>query len=87
MHENTAAAVMFGIDRLDSEKDVNILYYNMGATDTEVSVVRYSAVADAKNKTYEHIEVLGEAYDKHLGGNDFDQVLFEIFADKFNALP
>lgn len=78
---------MFGIDRLDSEKDINILYYNMGATDTEVSVVRYSAVADAKNKTYEHIEVLGEASDRNLGGNDFDLVLFNIFADKFNSMP
>ena len=87
VHENTAAALMFGIDRLDSEKDVNILYYNMGATDTEVSVVRYSAVADAKNKTFEHVEVLSEAFDKNLGGNDFDLVLFNIFADKFNSMP
>lgn len=78
---------MFGIDRLDSEKDLNILYYNMGATDTEVSVVRYSAIVDAKNKTYEHVEVLGEAFDSHLGGNDFDLVLFNMFADKFNSMP
>jgi molecular chaperone DnaK (HSP70) len=87
VHENTAAAVMFGIDRMDTEKDVNVLYYNMGATDTEVSVVKYSAVADTKNKTTEHVEILGEGADEHLGGNDFDLVLFNIFANKFNELP
>jgi len=44
--ENTAAATMFGIDRLDNEKPVYVLFYNMGATDTEVSLVRYSAITE-----------------------------------------
>lgn len=78
---------MFGIDRLDNEKDLHVLYYNMGATDTEVSVVRYSAIADAKNKTFEHVEILGEGYDQTLGGNQFDLVMFNIMADKFNSMP
>ena len=46
VHENTAAAVMFGIDRLDTEKPVNVLFYNMGGMDTEVSIVRYSAITE-----------------------------------------
>ena len=77
---------MFGIDRMDTEKDLTVLYYNMGATDTEVSVVRYSAVAE-KTKTFEHVEVLGEGSDETLGGNDFDLVLFNLFAQKFNGMP
>lgn len=87
VHENTAAAVMFGIDRLDSEKDLHVLYYNMGAMDTEVSVVKYSAVADSKNKTFEHVEILGEGHDSTLGGNQFDTVIFHILADRFNEMP
>ena len=63
---------MFGIDRMDTEKDLTVLYYNMGATDTEVSVVRYSAITD-KTKAFEHVEVLGEGFDATLGGN----VLFD----------
>lgn len=63
VHENTAAATMFGIDRLDSEKDLTVLYYNMGGKDTEVSVVRYSTIADAKNKTSEYVDILAESYD------------------------
>ena len=46
VHENTAAAALYGVDRLDSEKDLNVLFFNMGARDTEVSVVRYSTVTE-----------------------------------------
>ena len=86
VHENVAAATMFGIDRMDTEKDLTVLYYNMGATDTEVSVVRYSAITD-KTKAFEHVEVLGEGFDATLGGNDFDLALFNLFVQKFNSMP
>ena len=46
VHENTAAATMFGIDRLDTEKPLIVLFYNMGGMDTEVSLVKYSAITD-----------------------------------------
>ena len=74
VHENSAAAVMYGIDRMDTEEDLNVLIYNMGGRDTEVSVVRYSAVTDAKEKTYEYVEILGEGYDETLGGMELDHV-------------
>ena len=78
---------MFGIDRLDTQKAVTVLFYNMGGMDTEVSVVRYSAITEEKsNKTYEHVEVLGEAWDKQLGGEDLDLVLVNMLADRFNAM-
>jgi len=86
VHENTAAALMYGIDRMDSEKDLHVLIYNMGGRDTEVSVVRYSAVSDPKNKTFEYVEVMGEGYDATLGGKEFDHVLVRIMADHFNSL-
>ena len=86
VHENTAAALMYGIDRMDTEEDLNVLIYNMGGRDTEVSVVRYSAMTDAKNKTYEYVEIMGEGYDETLGGMEFDHVLVNILADKFNSM-
>ena len=86
VHENTAASVMYGIDRLDTEEPLNVLIYNMGGRDTEVSVVRYSAITDAKNKTNEHVEVLGEGNDPTLGGKAFDDILVTILADRFNGL-
>jgi molecular chaperone DnaK (HSP70) len=70
IHENTAAATMFGIDR----------------TDTEVSIVRYSSISDpVSNKTFEHIEILAEA-SQLVGGYDLDLVLLNLLAERFNAL-
>ena len=81
IHENTAVATIYGIDRLDKEPHV-VLFYNMGGTDTEVSLVRYSSITDpANNKTFEHIEILGEAYEKNFGGFDLDIVLVNMLAD------
>ena len=61
---------MYGIDRLDTEKDVIVMFYNMGGVDTEVSIVRYSTITEEgiTNKTYEHIEILAEDYEM-LGGD------------------
>lgn len=87
IHENTAAATMFGIDRLDKDKPLTVLFYNMGGMDTEVSIVRYSAITEAStNKTFEHIEILAEAVDMELGGQDFDLVLLKLLAERFNSL-
>ena len=87
VHENTAAATMFGIDRMDREKPVIALFYNMGGMDTEVSLVKYSTITEMPaNKTYEHIEIIAEAADRNLGGADFDRILLDMLAERFNAL-
>jgi hypoxia up-regulated 1 len=62
VNENTAAAVHFGIDRLDLEKPTIVLFYNMGSSDTEVSLVRYSVIKES-GKNFEHVEILAEASD------------------------
>ena len=87
IHENTAVATMYGIDRMDTEKDHIVLIYNMGGVDTEVSLVKYSAIADPiLNKTFEHIEILAEAVEKNFGGEDFDSVIVKILVERFNAM-
>mmetsp|Transcript_4924 Transcript_4924/g.3531 ORF Transcript_4924/g.3531 Transcript_4924/m.3531 type:complete len:114 (+) Transcript_4924:546-887(+) len=87
IHENTAAATMYGIDRLDADKTHTVLFYNMGGMDTEVSVARYSTITEeATNKTYEHIEILAEAWEKNLGGHHLDLALVNLFADNFNSM-
>ena len=63
VNENVAAATMFAIDRLDEEKALNVLFYNMGGIDTEVAIVWFSAVTDDKGKVFEHVEILAEAND------------------------
>ena len=90
INENTAAALHFGIDRID-EKPVNYLFYNMGAGALQVSVVRYlsyphKATKYAKEKNVGAFEVLGTSWDATLGGASFDARLVEFMADEFNGI-
>ena len=88
VHENTAAATMFGIDqKLEEDKNLTVLFYNMGGMDTEVSVVQYSLLNVTEKKTSPHIHILGEASVKDLGSRDLDIVMVNLLAAKFNALP
>lgn len=89
VHENTAAAVLFGIDKVEKEaQNHTVLFYNMGGMDTEVAIVRYSHlnVSEKSKKLTPYIEILAEAHERDLGSKDLDLVLFDILADKFNAL-
>ena len=52
VHENTAAATMFAIDqKIEHEKNLTVLFYNMGGMDTEVSVIRYSMLNQSAKKS------------------------------------
>lgn len=88
IHENNAAALMFGIDKikLEQDKNVTVLFYNMGGMDTEVSIVRYSLYNVTEKKTTPYIDVLAEASDPELGGADIDLSMVNILSEKFNAL-
>jgi hypoxia up-regulated 1 len=87
INENTAAAVQFGID-LDYNVNTTktVIFYNMGASSTQVNLVKYSAYVEQKtkktNKTIGQFEVLGHDWDTTLGGLAFDQILTEMMADK-----
>jgi hypoxia up-regulated 1 len=90
VNENTAAALHFGIDRID-EKPLNYLFYNMGAGALQVSVVRYfsyphKATKYAKEKNVGAFEVLGTSWDATFGGASFDARLVEFMADEFNVI-
>ena len=79
---------MFGIDqKLEEDKNLTVMFYNMGGMDTEVSIVQYSLVAVSEKKSSPHIRVLGEASLKDLGSRDLDSIIVNLLAQKFNALP
>lgn len=88
--ENTAAALHFGMDRIDEEK-VNILFYNMGASALQVSIIQYSSYeykdgAYGKKKLSGAFEVKGKGWDSTLGGSSFDTLLVDYMADDFNEM-
>ena len=60
----------------------------MGGMDTEVTIARYSHlnVSEKAKKLTPYIEILAETSERDLGSKDIDLVLFNLLADKFNAL-
>lgn len=86
--ENTAAALNFGMDRID-ETPVTVMFYNMGAGALQVSIVRYGSYErkegkfDKKGKLVGSFEVLGKGWDATLGGASFDNRLAEFMAAEY----
>ncbi|KAH9622707.1 hypothetical protein KSS87_014848 [Heliosperma pusillum] len=68
INEPTAAAIAYGLDKKDGEK--NILVFDLGGGTFDVSILTID------NGVF---EVLATNGDTHLGGEDFDQRLMEYF--------
>lgn len=88
IEENTAAALHFGIDRVFDEPH-NVLFFNMGSSEVQVSIVTYSSYPvkeGGKNKTIGQFEVVGKGWDSDLGCFNFDVRLAELLANRFNEV-
>mmetsp|Transcript_13656 Transcript_13656/g.16412 ORF Transcript_13656/g.16412 Transcript_13656/m.16412 type:complete len:658 (+) Transcript_13656:77-2050(+) len=68
INEPTAAAIAFGLDKKDGEK--NILVFDLGGGTFDVSILQID------NGVFEVVSTSG---DTHLGGEDFDQRVMEYF--------
>jgi hypoxia up-regulated 1 len=86
--ENTAAALQYGIDRVFENKTHNVLYYNLGSNSLQVSIVAYGSRTIkeglSKNVTIGTFEVIGKAFDQHVGGMHFTHKLQNHMADLYN---
>ncbi|MEG0547374.1 MAG: molecular chaperone DnaK [Coprobacillus sp.] len=72
INEPTAAALAFGVDKLDTEQKV--LVYDLGGGTFDVSIL------DLADGTF---EVLATAGDNKLGGDDFDQKVMDWIVAEF----
>jgi len=71
---------MFGIDqKLEVNKTMSVLFYNMGGMDAEATVARFSMIENGK-KTTPMIEILAEASRKDVGVSDVDLALVRLLA-------
>ena len=68
INEPTAAAIAYGLDKIQSDEEKNILVFDCGGGTTDISVLN---IADGV------FEVLGTAGDTHLGGEDIDNILIQ----------
>ena len=74
INEPTAAALAYGLDKVDH--DEKILVFDLGGGTFDVSVLE---LGDGV------FEVASTAGDNHLGGDDWDQLIIDWMADKFQA--
>ncbi|KAI8826814.1 heat shock protein 70 family [Fimicolochytrium jonesii] len=83
VNDTTASALGYGITKTDlpDPADSNVkprivVFFDLGYSSTQVAVVSY-----VKGK----LIVKGTAYDRNLGGRDFDEVLVEHYTKEFSA--
>ncbi|KAJ3186709.1 adenyl-nucleotide exchange factor sse1 [Gaertneriomyces sp. JEL0708] len=81
INDTTAAALGYGITKTDlpdpadaNSKPRYVVFYDLGYADCQVAVVAF-----VKGK----LIVKGTAYDRNLGGRDFDQVLVNHYIEEF----
>ncbi len=72
INEPTAAALAYGLDKIDSDKKIAV--YDLGGGTFDISILE---LGDGV------FEVLSTNGDTHLGGDDFDQKLIDWMVDEF----
>jgi molecular chaperone DnaK len=77
INEPTAAALAYGVDKVD-KTDRKIAVYDLGGGTFDVSIIEIADVDGDKQ-----IEVLSTNGDTFLGGEDFDQRIMDYLVDEF----
>ena len=85
--ENLAAAVQFQLKKV-FDKETFYIFYNMGSSYTQCSLVSFRTIFEKKNNKNvdigNEIKVYGETYDEKLGGKYFDKNLYKLMINKFD---
>merc|ERR1712113_894309 len=74
INEPTAAAIAYGLDKKENEKESNVLIFDLGGGTFDVSILNIEGGI---------FEVKSTAGDTHLGGEDFDNRLVDHFVTEF----
>lgn len=74
INEPTAAALAYGIDKMD--KDMNIAVFDFGGGTFDISILNFGGGV---------FEVLSTNGDTHLGGDDFDQAIVDWLISEFKT--
>lgn len=76
IHETTATALAYGIYKTDlsETEQLNVAFIDFGHSSLQVCIVGFKKG---------QLKILAHAYDRNLGGRDFDEALFQHFAVKF----
>ncbi|KAL7332179.1 lumenal Hsp70 protein [Mucor circinelloides] len=86
MHDETAVALNYAVNREIGKSAENHIFYDMGAGSTVASIVTFSNVEtkDGKiSKTAPQLEVRGVGFDRTLGGHELDVRLQQLLIAGF----
>ena len=78
INEPTAAALAFGLDKVEKGQDRKIAVYDLGGGTFDVSIIEIADVDGEKQ-----FEVLSTNGDTFLGGEDFDQRIIDYIISEF----
>ncbi|KAK9060489.1 hypothetical protein SSX86_021193 [Deinandra increscens subsp. villosa] len=78
MHETTSTALAYGIYKTDlpENEQLNVAFVDIGHASMQVCIAGFKKG---------QLKILAHSFDRCLGGRDFDEVLFQYFAEKFKA--
>ncbi|KAK1416833.1 hypothetical protein QVD17_25950 [Tagetes erecta] len=78
MHETTATALAYGIYKTDlpENEQLNVAFVDIGHASMQVCIAGFKKG---------QLKILAHTFDRCLGGRDFDEVLFQHFAEKFKT--
>ncbi|KAI8889869.1 HSP70-domain-containing protein [Backusella circina FSU 941] len=79
MHDETAVALNYAVNRELSKTPENHMFYDMGSGSTVASIVTFVETSEGVPQ----IEVKGVGYDRTLGGHEFDARLLHHLAQGF----
>jgi hypoxia up-regulated 1 len=84
IHENTAAALYYGLDRSD-ESLHTVIFYNLGSSSLKVTLAEYSRISEANKKPIEQIQIVANSINYEVGSQAIDLVLVDYFAEEFDS--
>lgn len=79
INEPTAAALAFGIDKVEKGKEKKVAIYDLGGGTFDVSVIEIS-VDESGDKQFEVLSTNGNTF---LGGEDFDNAIINYLVEEF----
>lgn len=90
--DGLAVGINYATTRTFDEKNPEYhIIYDMGAGSTTATVLRFQGktVKDVGRftKTVQEVSVLGVGYDRNLGGDIFNQKIFDVLLDDFTSSP
>jgi len=87
---NIGAAINYALEK-KTNKTENIIFYNMGNSFTQTSLVQFiseeAPTANGKSVINTKMKVLAEAWDRNLGGRNFNYNLIRYLMKRFDEYP